>query len=220
MKQEWSKRWISSVQPRKQRKYRYNAPLHVRQKFVSASLSSALRERFGKRSMSLRKGDEIEVMRGGFKGQRGVVDRVDLSKTKIYVDEIKVKKSDGSEVMRALQPSNLRIVKLNLDDKKRQAILDRVKPAEPKTIEKKAEKPAESREKPAEKMEPKEAKKPAPKKSAPNAVKAPARKSVATRAQAKKASHEKVTRKPAVKKAVKKEAKRPKKAAKPAKGGK
>ncbi len=131
MKQEWSRKWVSSVQPRKQRKYRYNAPLHVRQGFVSANLSKALRERFGKRSMPLRKGDEVEVMRGSFSGQRGNIDRVDLSKAKIYVDEIKVKKSDGSEVMRALQPSNLRIVKLNLDDKKRQAILDRVsKPAE------------------------------------------------------------------------------------------
>jgi large subunit ribosomal protein L24 len=154
MKQEWSRRWVSSVQPRKQRKYRYNAPLHVRQGFVSATLSKALRERFGKRNMALRKGDEVEVMRGSFRGQRGNIDRVDLSKAKIYVDEIKVKKSDGSEVMRALQPSNLRIIKLNLDDKKRQAVLDRAqKPAERKEKKKEEKREEPRKEKPAEKKE-------------------------------------------------------------------
>ncbi len=179
MKQEWSRRWVSSVQPRKQRKFRYNAPLHVRQGFVSANLSKSLRERFGKRSMPLRKGDEVEVMRGSFRGQRGSIDRIDLSKTKVYVDEIKVKKSDGSEVMRALQPSNLRIVKLNLDDKKRQAILDRAsKPSEKKVKEKKEEprkeKPEKKKEKKHEKPrkavkkkeeKPKAAKKAKPKKA-------------------------------------------------------
>jgi len=188
MKQEWSRRWVSSVQPRKQRKYRYNAPLHVRQGFVSANLSKPLRERFGKRSMSLRKGDEVEVMRGSFRGQRGNIDRVDLSKSKIYVDEIKVKKSDGSEVMRALQPSNLRIVKLNLDDKKRQAILERVpKQAETGKQEKKTkeEKPTEGK---------KAEKKPAKRKEKPKkhtAVKKPAREAKASKAAKRKAKKKK-----------------------------
>lgn len=201
MKQEWSRNWIGSVQPRKQRKYRHNAPLHVRQKFVAASLSKTLRERFGKRSMSLRKGDEVEVMRGSFRGRRGVVERVDLSKTKIYIDEIKVKKSDGSEVMRALQPSNLRIVKLNLDDKKRQAILDRVSGKEEKPVKAPAKdaKPvkAEKKDEPAARPAPKKApaKKPAPKK-------APAKK------ESKPAKP--VPRKPAPKKAPARKAAKPK----------
>jgi len=202
MKQQWSKRWISSVQPRKQRKYRYNAPLHIRQGFVSAPLSKTLRERFGKRNIPLRKGDEIEVMRGTFRGQRGVVDRVDLSGTKIYVDEIKVKKSDGSEVMRALQPSNLRIVKLNLDDKKRQAVFDRAsKPTDTKKNE-----PGEKKEKSNEK---KKEKKPAPKAHAPKTKKAPVRKTV-------KNSPKKAAKKPDPKAKAKKAA--PKKPTK--KGGK
>jgi large subunit ribosomal protein L24 len=185
MKQEWSRRWVSSVQPRKQRKYRYNAPLHVRQGFVAATLSKALRERFGKRNMPLRKGDEVEVMRGSFKGQRGSIDRVDLSKTKIYVDEIKVKKSDGSEVMRALQPSNLRIVKLNLDDKKRQAILDRAsKPAETGKQAKSKEK-----EKPAERAETK---------------KSPGKQDKRKEKKKEKKPKSGVVKKPAAKKAVKK----------------
>ncbi len=125
MKKEWSSSWLSSVQPRKQRKYRHNAPLHVRRKFVSVNLSPGLRKSYGRRSMQVRKGDEIKIMRGSMKTKTGVVERVDLSRSRIYVDEIKAKKSDGSEVLMAIQPSNIMITKLKLDDKKRQAILDR-----------------------------------------------------------------------------------------------
>jgi large subunit ribosomal protein L24 len=125
MKKEWSPRWLSSTQPRRQRKYRHNAPLHVRQGFVSANLSPELRKRFARRSMQLRKGDEARVMRGSLKGRNGTIDRIDLSRGRVYIDEIKVKKVDGSEVPRPLQPSNLMITKLKLDDKRRQAILDR-----------------------------------------------------------------------------------------------
>jgi large subunit ribosomal protein L24 len=125
MKQEWSANWASSVQPRKQRKYRHNAPLHVRQSFVRANLSPDLRKRFGKRSMQLRKGDEIRVTRGTMKGKTGTVEKVDLRKSAIYVEELKVKKADGSEVPRRFDASNLMVTKLKLDDKKRQAILDR-----------------------------------------------------------------------------------------------
>jgi large subunit ribosomal protein L24 len=38
-----------SIQPRKQRKARYNAPAHARGKYLSASLSKDLREKVGKK---------------------------------------------------------------------------------------------------------------------------------------------------------------------------
>ncbi|RLJ08934.1 MAG: 50S ribosomal protein L24 [Candidatus Aenigmatarchaeota archaeon] len=125
MRKEWSSKWIRSKQPRKQRKYRYNAPLHIRRKFVSAHLSPELRERFGKRSFPLRKGDEVKVMRGEFRGFKGVVEKVNLRDLKIYIEDLKVKKADGSEVLKPLRSSNLMIVKLNLDDKKRLEALER-----------------------------------------------------------------------------------------------
>lgn len=52
-----------SKQPRKQRKARYNAPLHIRHKFMSAALSDELRDKYGKRSFPLRKGDTVRVVR-------------------------------------------------------------------------------------------------------------------------------------------------------------
>ena len=125
MKKNWSPKWIGSTQPRKQRKYRHNAPLHIRHKFLSAHLSRELRERFGKRSISVRKGDEVTVMKGGFRGFRGNVDRVDLSGTRIYIDGMKRKKVDGSEVSVPIHPSNVMITKLTLEDKMRQAVFER-----------------------------------------------------------------------------------------------
>ena len=126
MENEWSNKWVSSSQPRKQRKYRHNAPLHVKRKFLSTNLSKPLRERYNKRSMVVRKGDEVIVMRGQLKGTKGLVDKVDTNKECIFLENVKMKKVDGSQVAKPLVPSNLMIIKLSLDDKRRQVILERV----------------------------------------------------------------------------------------------
>ena len=136
----WSNKWVSSKLPRKQRKYRYNAPMHVRQKFVSANLSEALKNRFGRRSLSLRKGDEIKVMRGSKKGFKGKVERIDLKKSKVYIEGFNVKKVDGSEVVKALDPSNILIVDPKMDDKRRQMIVERSRKAEKPKAKENAEK--------------------------------------------------------------------------------
>jgi large subunit ribosomal protein L24 len=119
MKRKFSNHWKSSKQPRKQRKFRHNAPLHVRQKLVSATLDKSLRKEFKTRSLPVRKNDEVQVMRGEFKKMKGKVSRVDLKKMKVYVEGIKRKKSSGQEVLIPIDPSNVKIVKLYTDDKKR-----------------------------------------------------------------------------------------------------
>ena len=63
-----------TTQPRKQRKERYTAPLHKRQKYVHAPLSKALREELKKRNAQLRKGDTVKVMRGDHAGTEGAVE--------------------------------------------------------------------------------------------------------------------------------------------------
>lgn len=127
MKKIFSPKWISSIQPRKQRKYRYNAPLHVRQKFVSAHLSKELRKEYSKRSIGVRKDDEVAVLVGEHKGKKGKVTRVDLNKGKIYIENLKVRKVSGREVQAPVDPSNVVITKLALDDKERKKILEKTK---------------------------------------------------------------------------------------------
>lgn len=125
MKTKFSSSWKKSIQPRKQRKYRYNAPLHIKQKFVNVHLSKELRKKHSKRNMGVRKGDKVKVMRGQFKKKEGKVEQVSLKKTLIYVEGIEITKKDGTKTRYPIHPSNLMVTELNMDDKMRQKSLER-----------------------------------------------------------------------------------------------
>lgn len=119
--------WKSSKQTRKQRKYRYNAPIHTKRKFINAHLSKELRSKYNKRSIGLKRGDKVKIMRGQFKGKTGKVERIDIERLCAYITGIEVIKKDGTKTLFPLNPSNLLISELTIDDKKRQQILDRKK---------------------------------------------------------------------------------------------
>ncbi len=108
-----------SSQPRKQRKYRYQAPLHIRNKFMGAMLSDELKEKHSKKTISVRVGDTVKVLRGDHKGTEGKIAAVDMKKMTINVDGVTVTKADGTEVPRPVHPSNVMITKLELKDEKR-----------------------------------------------------------------------------------------------------
>lgn len=116
---------MKSIQPRKQRKERYNAPLHRRQKYMHAPLSKALREELKKRNAQVRKGDTVKVMRGDHDGTEGLVEDVDLKRCTIKVAGVSNYRADGTEVPRTIHPSNVMIVKLNLEDSEREKIFAR-----------------------------------------------------------------------------------------------
>lgn len=111
---------IISSQPRKQRKARYNAPHHMRGSLLHASLSKDLQERYKRRSIRVIKGDTVKVLRGDYTGTEGKVDNVNTKNLKIVVDGVSIKKADGSEVPRPIDPSNVVITDLNLEDKRRE----------------------------------------------------------------------------------------------------
>ncbi len=115
----WSKAWKSSKNPSKQRKYQRNAPLHIKRKFLSAHLSKELRQKYGIRSLPIRKGDVVVVMRGNYKGKKAEVEKVDVKETRVFLKGITRKKADGTNVNVPFHPSNLMIVELNLSDKYR-----------------------------------------------------------------------------------------------------
>ena len=94
MKTKWSRSWVSSKQPRKQRKYRYNAPPHIRTKFISAHLSKELREKYKRRSIRLRVGDTVKIMRGEFKGKTGKVEKIFTKIAKVTVSGIQKTKPE------------------------------------------------------------------------------------------------------------------------------
>ncbi len=114
-----------SKQPKKQRKALFRAPLHKRQKLMSAPLSPELREKFGIRNLPVRKGDTVRVMRGTWAGHEGKVVRVDLRKTRIYIDGVTVRKADGTPKFYPIHPSKVMIISLDTSDKRRMAIIER-----------------------------------------------------------------------------------------------
>lgn len=119
MKSKFSKTWVKSKQPRKQRKYRYNAPLHIRHKLMSAHLSKELQKKYGKRSLPVRKGDKVKIMRGRFKSIENEVEEVNYKKYCVYIKGVRLEKQDTTKVKYPIHPSNLLITELNLEDKKR-----------------------------------------------------------------------------------------------------
>jgi large subunit ribosomal protein L24 len=119
MKIKFSKCWKASKQPRKQRKYIANAPLSIKRKLMSVNLSKELRKKYERRNIETRKSDIVKIMKGKFKNKQGKIIAVNLKKSSVFIEGIQVKKQDGSKVNVKLRPSNLHIIELNLEDKKR-----------------------------------------------------------------------------------------------------
>ncbi|MCF7798719.1 50S ribosomal protein L24 [Candidatus Woesearchaeota archaeon] len=118
MKSGFSIEWIKSVQPRKQRKYRFNAPAHIRSKFMNVSLAKDLRKKHETRAVRVRKGDKVKALRGSFKGQSGTVEKVSPVREQVFVTGIEIVKKDGGKVPYPLHPSNLQLISL-AEDKRR-----------------------------------------------------------------------------------------------------
>jgi len=187
--------------PRKQRKRLFNAPAHIRHKLMSAPLSRELVASRGAKTLPVRKGDTVRIQRGDNKGFEGKVSRVDLKAFRIYMEGLTREKVDGTNIFLPVHPSKVEIRNLNLDDKRRKAILDRKQEIEkPVKEEKPKAKPAkkvkkakveEIREVPEEEQTvPEEAE------ETPAAKKATAKKPAAKKTEAKpKAAKKKVVKK-------------------------
>ena len=118
MNKKFSKNWISSKQPRKQRKYRINSPLHIKNKFLSAHLSKDLRNKNNMRSIRAKIGDKVKVLRGQFKNSSGTIEKVDVKKSRIYISKIELNKKDGSKRQIPINVSNVLITDLKKRDEK------------------------------------------------------------------------------------------------------
>ena len=121
----FSTTWKSSNKPKKQRKYRFNAPLHIKGKFLQAHLSAQLSKKHSKRTIRVRKGDRVKVMKGQFKEKSGKIEDVFTKKGKVYIAGVEIQKKDGTKTKYPISPSNIMITELNLNDKKRQEKLKR-----------------------------------------------------------------------------------------------
>ncbi len=94
-----------SQQPRKQRKFRYNAPLHLAANFLNVHLSKELRLKLKKRSIRVRKGDTVKILKGKFRGLSGKV--LGTGRGTINVEGAVIKKLGGKEIPVSLPASKV-----------------------------------------------------------------------------------------------------------------
>jgi len=137
--------------PRKQRKKHFNAPAHIRHKLMAAPLSNELVSSRGVRTLPVRKGDTVRILRGDNKGFEGKVSRVVPKEYRIYLEGLTREKVDGTNIFLPVHPSKVVIRNLNLDDKRRKDILERKKEIAKPEKEKVKVKPAKKAEKVPEK---------------------------------------------------------------------
>jgi large subunit ribosomal protein L24 len=182
--------------PGKQRKMMFNAPAHIRHKLMAAPLSSELAASKGAKTLPVRKGDTVRILRGDNKGFEGKVSRVDLKTYRIYLEGLTREKVDGTNIFLAVHPSKVQIRNLNLDDKWRKEILERKVAPEKKTDKPKA-KPVKKAEKAPAKVEKEAA--PAEETTATE-KKAPAKKPAAKKTPKKETEEKKATPKSRAKK--------------------
>ena len=119
----------TSTKANKQRKARANAPLHMKKRMVAAHLSSALMSEYNVRSLPVRKGDTVKLLRGAkdFKTSEAKVASVDLKSCKIIVENVTIPKADGTQKPRPVDPSDVLLTKLDLSDPWRKSKLDSLK---------------------------------------------------------------------------------------------
>lgn len=119
----------------------FNAPAHIRHKFMAAPLSKELAQSKGAKTLPVRKGDTVHIQRGDNKGFEGKVSRIDLKHFRIYIEGLTREKVDGTNIFIGVHPSKVMIKNLSLDDKRRKAAVERKQaPAKPKEAKKTAPK--------------------------------------------------------------------------------
>jgi large subunit ribosomal protein L24 len=116
-----------SKKPKKTRKAQREAPLHKKSSMLRAHLSPELREEYGVRSVRVRVGDTVRVLRGSYKGVEGKVIRVYPEEGRIAIEGVTRQNARGDSVPIKIHASNLVVTKLNLDDKLRKEKLEALK---------------------------------------------------------------------------------------------
>lgn len=116
---------VGNTKPSTVRKQQKNAPAHIRRRQVSAPLSPNLKTQYGTRTLTVVENDTVSITKGDRKLAEGKVLRVNTSDGKIYIEGITRTRLDGSTVQIPVRAENVMITKLNLDDNRRKAILER-----------------------------------------------------------------------------------------------
>jgi large subunit ribosomal protein L24 len=89
---------------------------------LKCRLDEFLQEEYGVRSMVIKKGDLVRIMRGQYRDTEGKVTAVDYRTIRVHLESATVTKADGKEANVPIHPSNVMLVKLELDDDRKKLL--------------------------------------------------------------------------------------------------
>lgn len=107
---------ISPHSPRRQRRAGYNATTFERRLRMTVPLSRELRARFHRRSVPVRKGDTVRVMKGSYVGREERVQKVDRRGYTVTLDNVTLKTGEEKLKPLPIRTNHLLLVRLNLGD--------------------------------------------------------------------------------------------------------
>jgi len=111
------------------------ALLHVH---VSKELKTRMKAK--KRSLLVRKGDRVRIMRGSLNGKEAKVTKVNYQRAVVFLEGMTAKNAKGKETLLPFQPSNLLLVDVDMGGNRKEMFTE----AKAKAVE--AAKPAEVKE--------------------------------------------------------------------------
>ena len=106
------KRHEISSSRRVPRKRQLGACSSLKRKLMSCHLVKSLRDQYKLRSLPIKRGDEVKILKGKAKGKSGKVVQVYRKKNIIYVDKVNREKQNGQTVFLPIKPAYCVIEKL------------------------------------------------------------------------------------------------------------
>ena len=97
---------------RSQRKRQLGAPSSIKRRLMSCHLVKTLRDQYKIRSLPIKRGDEVKILKGKSKGKSGKVVQVYRKRNCIYVDKVQREKQNGQTVFLPIKPCYCVVEKL------------------------------------------------------------------------------------------------------------
>ncbi|MPZ05475.1 MAG: 50S ribosomal protein L24 [Nitrososphaeraceae archaeon] len=109
-------------------------PKHMTERMLRSPLSRSLREKYGRRNVRVIAGDTIKVMRGEYSGIEGKVEKVNMKRGSLAIEGIQREKVRGGNVKVEINSTNVVVTDLDLNDKLRQALIQKIHESEKKNL--------------------------------------------------------------------------------------
>jgi len=106
-----------------------NIKKHIIDKNIRSPLADTLRDDYHKRNARVIKGDTVKVLRGEYKNVEGKVEKVKTGRSTLFIEGIQREASKGGKVKVQIHSSNVMITSLNLQDKQRGNVIQKIKPS-------------------------------------------------------------------------------------------